>query len=224
MSSYTTTLYEVMKDLADYKPMLPNELIAKTRKKIFNFDYATPTAINEDSFKEWFETAFLSKYATWEIGFDTFELFHLQLFSKCQRVMQTYADRIDNLVKLQGLKDSDYLDVYKGTVNTKDNGTEKVTIDDTNKDKTVHSTLPINMIEASSIGTTTYADDGTRRESTKDQTTNKNSNGTTDTTYNIEKGKRIDSIKTFINLYDKDFKFIYEQLLNEFNYLFLGIL
>ena len=63
MSSYTTTLNEVMKDLNNRQPKPIPEMIETARPKIFDFDYQTPPSVDKELFKQWFETTFLSRFA-----------------------------------------------------------------------------------------------------------------------------------------------------------------
>ena len=221
MSSYTTTLNEVMKDLNNRQPKPIPEMIETARPKIFDFDYQTPPSVDKELFKQWFETTFLSRFALWEITFDTFEQFHLQLWSKCSRIMPMYSILFERMITLQQVGDSGFYSIKKGTEKIDDK--EKLNRNNNTTHKNIHSTLPVNMIDTGTIGGTQYADDGT-----KDETSNNiidNNTKYTTKTYNLKYGNYIDSLSKFMEIImNGELINISNKLFDEFNYLFLGVM
>lgn len=213
MSVYTTTIWEVFKNRNDYIPEPIPDMIEKYRKIIFDFDYPTTKIIDKNEFKKWFETAFLVRFLTWEIGFTTLEEFKLQLWHYCNVYLPFYTNMID---KYTSMTDKELLNQWSSTTVT-DGEDTRVTNRDTN-DLTVHSTLPSNMIDAGSIKDTRYADDATRYEGSR----NDNSKGTEDRTVteNRTNGSIIEQLVIYYDLFEN----LYTGLFDKFNKLFFGIL
>jgi len=221
MSSYTTTLNEVMKDLNNRQPKPIPEMIETARPKIFDFDYQTPPSIDKEIFKQWFETTFLSRFALWEIAFDTFEQFHLQLWSKCSRIMPMYSILFERIISLQQSGDSTFYNIKKGTERI--NNKEKLNRNNDTIHKNVHSTLPVNMINANKIGDVQYADDSNKNE-TNNKIIDDNSKDEI-RTYDLKYGNYIDSLSKFMDIImNGELLNISDKLFDEFNYLFLGVL
>lgn len=228
MSSYTTSLWEVMKSINNYKPMPIEDMIKKARPVIFDFDYETPNSIEDDVFKQWFETTFLTRFALWNIGYQTYEQFHLKLWSKCASILPTYVVKIDAMYRLKALKDRDYLtgkygtEISEGTSNSKDKSSSTTGTDS----RYQHSTLPVNMINANDMESTRYADDANKSKNTSnsESTSNSDSNNKNTITYDIFTGNKVQSIAEFIKFFDDELLNVYEDLFNEFNMLFLGVM
>ena len=209
MSTYTTTIWEVIKSLNNYEADDPAILIEKYRNKIFNFNYATPTTFDESEYKKWFETMFIMHFGSWEIGCDTLGLFLLRLQSKCLEVMPSYAKIFDNLNAIQA---KDFKHGQYGTVK-RDN--ESSGTNDGNTDS-MASTLPINMISSNAISDVKYADSSSKVESSNKNTNKFKENATYDLTYFVD-------IIGLVN-YNEQANKAYKQLLEEFNILFLGVM
>ena len=209
MSTYTTTIWEIIKSLNNYEPDEPNKLIEKYRNKIFNFDYSVPETINKDNFKKWFETTFIMHFGTWEIGCDTFGLFQMRLQAKCYEIMPIYNKMIDNL---NSISPNDFRHGQYGTVkrNNKSQGESEETND------SMGSTLPVNMINSNAISDVNYADSASKSES---QNTNKN-------TFEEEAKYDLTYFTDIIGLlnYNEKGRKIYTELFDEFNILFLGVM
>lgn len=221
MSSYTTTLNEVMKDLNNRQPKPIPEMIETARPKIFDFDYQTPPSINKDIFKQWFETTFLSRFALWEIAFDTFEQFHLQLWSKCSRIMPMYSMLFERIITLQQSGDSNFYNIKKGTERIENK--EELNRKNDTTHNTIHSTLPVNMINADKIGDVDYADDSSKNE-TNNKIVDENSKSEV-RVYDLKYGNYIDSLSKFMDIIvNGELLNISDKLFDEFNYLFLGVL
>lgn len=237
MSTYTTTLWEVMKDFNNRQPMDIPTMIEKSRGKIFDFEYETPTKIDKEIFKKWFETTFLTKFAVWEIGYETFELFHLQLCGACQRILPKYNILFNNFEELKTQADSAFYNIEKGTIKTDTSTTQKGTNTTTGTNttkgnsKNIDSTLPVNLINAGSLSGTKYADNGSYGEQTSTDTANtttqdnSTAKGNELKTYDLKRGNFIETYAKFVEtIADEKFLNIYNQLFDEFNYLFLGVL
>lgn len=210
MSSYTTTMWEYIKSLNGHKPAPIPELIEKNRGYFFDYNYDTPSKINSEEFKKWFETTFITKYLMYEIGFDTMEMFKLQLFSYVSAKMPYYAKAFDNLVSITPAKA--FTSGKWGTTNIHSDDT----YDNTSSTDNMGSTLPINMIGSNAIEDVQYAD-----SSSKNKNVSKN-HGTRqhDEQYDIIYTYHIEKLIS----YNKEWKKWYDDLFNEFNMLFLGVI
>ena len=207
------TLYEMMKFRNDFQPAPIPEMIEKYRKIVFDFDYPTPSAINSEEFKRWFETQFFARFMTWEIGFNTLEEFKMQLWHYCSTYLPTYNVLID---KLYNMTDKELLNQWNSVTVTDGEDTRYTAR--TNNDMNIHSTLPANMIAAGTIADTRYADDANRNEGKRVD----DSKGTEDRTVTETRnnGTIIDKLVTYYDVYE-DF---YVNLFKNFNKLFFGIL
>lgn len=218
MSSYTTTMWEYIKSLNNYKPAPIPELIEKHRKYFFDFDYETPKRVDKETFKKWFETTFITKFLMYEIGFDTMEMFKVQLYSYVQSRLPYYCVAMDNLLSITPSKA--FTSGKWGTTNihSEDEYNNK-TVNDNTSDN-MGSTLPINMLGSNNISNVRYADSSSKNES-KGSTTSKN-------TGTRQHDEEYDIIYTFhiekLMQYNKEYKKWYDNLFAEFDMLFLGVL
>ena len=152
MSSYTTTMWEYIKSLNNYQPAPIPELIEKYRGYFFDFDYDTPTKMNKADFKKWFETTFITKFIMYEIGFETMELFKLQLYSYVKSRLPYYCTAMDNLLSV----------TPKTAFASGKWGTTKTNSNDTYDNSGMSSTLPINMLGSNAITDVKYADNANK--------------------------------------------------------------
>ena len=209
MSSYTTTIWERIKDYNNREPDDIMKLIEKYRDKIFNFSYETPSKADTASFKKWFETAFITKFLTYEIGSETFELFQIRLASTCLRIMPIYARIIDNIISIYP---NDFKHGQYGTVDRNNEGNSKTT----GGTDTMGSTLPANMIASNTISDVRYADNSSKTESESKNTSDFKEHTDYDLTYFTD--------FTGLFKFNKESLDIYNRLFDEFEYLFLGVL
>lgn len=209
MSTYTTTIWEVLKDLNKHEPDNILDIIEKHRKEIFDFEYSVPTKLNKDEFKKWFETSFLTRYLVYEIGSETFELFHVRLLSTCLRVMPIFARQIDNIMTIIPK------DFYHGQYGTVVKHSDSKGTND-GQSKNMASTLPINMISSNAISDVDYADNSSKNENSSKNTNTYDDKSTYDLTYFVD--------ITGILHYNNEIKKVYEDLFNQFDYLFLGVM
>lgn len=232
ISVYTTTLWEIVKDKNGGITKSVDEMIEVARPYIFNFDYDTPKNVEKSVFKKWFETTFISKFMLWEIGFDTFEQFQLQLFSKCNRIMPMYCIILDRIYFAQNLSNDDFYNIKKGT--SQISYSDKIISSDKSNDITnekgsnIHSTLPINMIKSNAIEDVDYADDSSKqnKDTNRKLTTDTNSSKifNENKTYDIKSGSIIDTMSKFTETFNNEMLKSTNKLFDEFNYLFIGVL
>ena len=89
MSVYTTTILNLVRQFGTGATL--KEQINTARSKIFDFDYNLYNCSNISSdFKSYFEKQFLQKYLQYEIGFETVELFKLNLETKLNLILPKY--------------------------------------------------------------------------------------------------------------------------------------
>jgi hypothetical protein len=217
-SSYTTTIWERMKDNNNFIPAPIPELIEKFRPVLFDYDYQTPTRMDKEDFKKWFETAFISKYMTNEIGFDTFEEFHIKLFGYMQSKMSYYSTALDNLLAVT--PDKAFVSGKWGTTNihSEDEYTNKSKSN--NNTDSMGSTLPINMIGSNAISNVKYADSANKNESTGNTESNNKGTRQHDESYDVIYTYHIEKLIG----YNKEYKKWYDSLFDEFEILFLGVM
>ena len=90
MAKYTTELRSICEELAGcdesvgYKNV--NEVISKSREKVFNFDFP----IFDEAYRPVLETKIIKHYYTREIGAETFGLWQLWLDTKMNEIMPYY--------------------------------------------------------------------------------------------------------------------------------------
>lgn len=89
MSVYTTTILNLVRQFGTGANL--KEQINTARSKIFDFEYNLYNCSNISSdFKAYFEKQFLQKYLQYEIGFETVELFKLNLETKLNLILPKY--------------------------------------------------------------------------------------------------------------------------------------
>lgn len=249
---YTTSIYNIVYDTfqdKDFSNLLggyvePNKIIERAREIVFDFDYPIINYTFENQFlgtlnlKDSFEKAFVRKFLTDEIAYESFTLWKAKLIGKIEETIPmlnlkfnmfleitprdlrggySYVEKVDNT-------HSD-TDVLKGTNVGTNKGTQK------NEGNSVSSEFPVNDIDAyNNLGDVDYASNGVINKNTRTDNltntmnrdeTNKN-NGEYETNRTIDKADRnlienLTKIRRILDSYISDY-------LNEFQYLFLGIL
>lgn len=108
MSKYTTEVryiceyYATLSESVDYTGV--NEIINKSRNKIFSFDYP----IFDEKYREILETKILKRYYTREIGEETVGLWKLRLDTRLNEIMPYYNKLYDaELIKINPLYTTD---------------------------------------------------------------------------------------------------------------------
>lgn len=204
----STNIYRVTASLnSDFFTLNPFEKIERARKIIFTFDYPTPENVETEEFKQYFETMFISRF--WErfFGSETFEAWTIRFYSKMLEVMPVYSELLT--VFFDENKDKLFLNYSKSKTTTKNDSTNKST------DKNINSAFPSSMMKAgSNVGDVNYANNGALNNGESEQ----NFNGIVES--EIVSGVVLDGVIKF----NKEFKTIFSDLLNEFSTLFSAII
>lgn len=210
MSTYTTTIWEYLKSCNDFTPAPIPEVIEKHRDKIFEFDYPTPKTMDKEEFKKWFETTFITQNLTRCIGFGTMEEFKIKLWGKLLNQMPIFVREFDLLIPLT------MKEMYRGKFGTETiKGTDNDKV--TSKTKDVNSNFPVNLINADGdIGSVNYADRG----SINDNSRTSNRGYDESRIYDYTTGNAL----AYIIPYSKEVRKLFENIFNEFNDLFLGVM
>lgn len=99
MSVYTTTILTLVRQLGTGENL--KEQIESAASKIFDFDYNIYNCNHiSNNFKSYFEKQFLQKYLQYEIGFETVELFKINLESKLNLLLPKYNLLFETFDKL----------------------------------------------------------------------------------------------------------------------------
>lgn len=99
MSVYTTTILTLVRQLGTGENL--KEQIESAARKIFDFDYNIYNCNHiSNNFKAYFEKQFLQKYLQYEIGFETVELFKINLESKLNLILPKYNLLFETFDKL----------------------------------------------------------------------------------------------------------------------------
>lgn len=166
MSKYTTEVryiceyYASLSHSADYTDV--NEIISKSRDKIFSFDYP----IFDEKYREILETKILKRYYTREIGEETVGLWKLRLDTRLNEIMPYYNKMYEaELIKINPLYTTD----LKRTKNIEGNTDKNNRVDSEGKitnDKTENT---VGADKKTGTEGTTGSNDGTSyTENTKD--------------------------------------------------------
>lgn len=150
MAKYTTEVRSICESLAGYVEGKGsndvNEVISKSRAKIFNFDYP----IFDNSYKSVIETKILKHYYGREIGAETFGRWQLWLDARMNEIMPYYNKLYQSeLLTFNPLYDVDYTRTGEkegtntGTITTDNDGT--LTRTDNTTQTTNRSSAPKNQ-------------------------------------------------------------------------------
>jgi hypothetical protein len=175
------------------------ERMEAARKHIFSFDYPTPENIDANTFKDYFETLFISHFIDDYFKYETFERWQIALYSKMLEVLPTYNAKLSNFF----YQDKEKLFFNRSTTTTTGNRTNE------RKNKNISSNFPANLNRAGmNIDNVEYAQNGTLEN---DINTDENKTETETKTGN--------SFEMSIK-FDEHYKAIFSDLLDEFNGLF----
>lgn len=168
MSKYTTELRFICENACGYTESQgydkTEEIIAQSRSKIFDFNYP----IFDESYREVLETKIIKHFYLREIGTETVGVFKFLLNRKMNEIMPLYNQYYESaLIEFNPLHDMDYKiqhegseegehadnedNIYNRTNTLKDTGTNTLVIDGT-KEETTHEDT---TTEASKSRTTT---------------------------------------------------------------------
>ena len=166
MSKYTTEVryiceyYASLSESADYTGI--NEIISKSRNKIFSFDYP----IFDENYREILETKILKRYYTREIGEETVGLWKLRLDTRMNEIMPYYNKLYDaELIKINPLYTTD----LKRTKNIEGNTDKNNRVDSEGKTTNDKTENTVGSDKKTGTEGTTGSNDGTSyTENTKD--------------------------------------------------------
>ena len=145
MSKYTTEVRYICEHFSDLNESVGyykvNEVIEKSRAKIFNFDYP----IFDEKYRSVIETKILKHYYTREIGFESVGLWLLKLETKLNEVMP-YFNKLYNseLLEFNPFYDVDVKTTSKRTTNTNSitKAEDKTNVDNDSVDRVLYSDTP----------------------------------------------------------------------------------
>ena len=215
MSKYTTEVRYICEHFSDLNESVGyykvNEVIEKSRQKIFNFDYP----IFDEKYRSVIETKILKHYYTREIGFESVGLWLLKLETKLNEIMPFYNQFYkSNLLEFNPFYDVDVKTTSKREINgnTTTKSKDSTNVDNDSTDRNLYSDTPQGSLK--NVENETYLTNATKNIS--ENKTNSVSNSNTENNINnlddyIENvvGKRggesyskmlLDFRKTFINV------------------------
>lgn len=183
MSKYTTTIYEILKNIVPNSVELtPDELVEQGIPLFFDFSF--PWYEHAGNSKIEFERMYLTSYLNNEIGQETLGA-HKQYFKRvmCDSMeeMQQKFLLLENMPDVAGARKVKHDEVINDTENSRTESEQDIVSTDTTNQKqnnqSIHSDNP-----QVTFAQNDYASDMDRGEVTADGTTNSNSNssGSTD--------------------------------------------
>lgn len=178
MSKYTTEVRYICEHFSGLNESVGyykvNEVIEKSRQKIFNFDYP----IFDEKYKSVIETKILKHYYTREIGFESVGLWLLKLETKLNEVMP-YFNKLYNseLLEFNPFYDVDVKTTSKRTTNTNSitKAEDKTNVDNDSVDRVLYSDTPQGSLK--NVENETYLTNATKTlsEATTNSVSNSNS-------------------------------------------------
>lgn len=211
MAKFTTSLEVMVNNLCDDRTKTIDERIESARTKIFDFQYLTPKTINEEDFKIYFETAFINEYLFDEIAQETVGRFKQRLHSKLLTIMPRYQIIFDIL------SNANWDEIYNNY-----GYTEKINGNTTNKSQTgskgASSNLPENMLATGEIGN--FNNVGYASNSSISRSNGESENTENRTVSRV--GRTMNQFDTLRQI-DGNFNRYFEELIKEFNILFMGL-
>lgn len=178
MSKYTTEVRYICEHFSDLNESVGyykvNEVIEKSRAKIFNFEYP----IFDENYRKIIETKILKHYYTREIGFESVGLWLLKLETKLNEVMP-YFNKLYNseLLEFNPFYDVDVKTTSKRTTNTNSitKAEDKTNVDNDSIDRVLYSDTPQGSLK--NVENETYLTNATKTlsEATTNSVSNSNS-------------------------------------------------
>lgn len=243
---YTTSIRNIVFDYFKWNDetkydgyALPEDVIEKGRELVFNFKYPIIDKNYSSEFfgdintKELFETAFINKYITDEIGFESFAEFQMKLRGKLFEVIPLYNTKINLFMNMKlnqmwgGYTLTEQTDnTHKDSGNS--SGTDNSNVTNNGTSKNIGSTFPVNYVDDyDNLDGINYGTDGNSATSNnksdrKNNTTGKfDNNGEFHTTHTVDR-KDLPDISKLTQL-SNIFSNILTGTLKEFDGLFMGI-
>lgn len=249
-SEYTTNIRNIVYDWFNWNDdtkyfgyALPNEVIEKGRELIFSFDYPIVDKTYESELfgkintKDLFETAFISKFITDEIGFESVAMFMMKLRGRLFEIIPNYNAEMALLMTMPINKFYGGYRLVEETHNTHNdtNITDNTNTNNSNtktnsNGKNITGEFPVNEVNAyDNIESINYASMGnsTKNNSTTDVSStgklngNFKNNGGFDTLHTVDKDEKvnINRLKELNGLINK----VVEDTLKHCSSLFLGV-
>lgn len=234
---YTTTIRNIVYSsfaeedvtniLAGYKT--PLDTIQRGIDIVFNVPYPIidktydNDIIGKISTKDLFENAFITKFFTDEIAFESFAEFQMKLYGKLLEVIPIYN------MECKLFFENDFKDLWGGYIleenlTNEHNDTNKSNGDNKNTRQNIGNRFPVNNINNvwTDLEKENYATDGGAEKSNGEFSNNHQNDGGYINIHHIDKTNKpdIDKITKFYSALKK----YMNNILDEFSYLFIGIL
>lgn len=251
---YTTCIYNIAYDsfadvdtenmLAGYVP--PDELVKRARDIVFNFDYGIIKETIENKYigslnlKDSFEEAFIAKYLTDEISYESFTLWQTKLRGKLLEVVPVLNLQYNMFKELEladlrgGYKYTETIDnTHSDTDTVKDTTSNTRKNNGTSTSGAITSDFPVNEVDDlynDNLKDVDWASGGSAVRNKNDSTTTDNGTLNGDRKNNGEYQTNRNATREDRNLIDnilkikKAFNTLITETLYQFDYLFLGIM
>ena len=222
------TIYSILDSVVNYgkqeKQKVKN-LAKYGRASIFDFEYP----LSENISKEDFECMILNRYLMRRIGFDTVNLFKIQLDVKLNEIMPMYNKMFDSLENWNIFNDGEKTerDGYDNRITTNESNTNSTatnnTIDNNTSDRR-NSDTPQNKLEdvrdGSYVTNYNYDTNNANSNSNSTGTSQNNSNTHDDNTYHEVIKKDVSNKIEILKQMQQDIKSIYTLIFNDLDCLF----
>lgn len=225
MINYTVQVCDILRSYAfPLTNVRFDKLIEQGKERFFDFDF--PWYADDGTGLDEFKTLFLETYYTHQIGFETYELFQLNLSKTLRGVMDVYKEKY-KIVSA----DINYMSTHNMTdnVNTQDIGLLTSTVSDNTESKVKTDSQGINSDNPDiTIQTQDYASSMTRDESvtTNESTVNGktvNDNESRSNTTHITKGYAGVTPAKIVEEFKRNIININKELVDECQQLFIGL-
>lgn len=225
MTRYTVRVCDILRSFSFPQTNVRfDKIIEQGKDKFFDFDFPwyNENGIGLDEFK----TLFLETYYTHQIGFETYELFQLNLSKVLKSVMHVYKEKYKIVSK-----NVDYLSTHNLTENSAEQytGTQTSTNTDTSVSKTKTDTQDINSDNPDiTIQTQDYASTMSRGEVVSDNNVTSNGKTVNDNESNNNvmrntKGYAGVTPSKIISEFKENIININKELVDECSHLFIGL-
>lgn len=225
MTKYTVTVCDILRSFSyPLTNVRFDKIIEQGKERFFDFDF--PWYADDGAGLDEFKTMFLETYYMCQIGFETYELFQLNLSKTLRSVMDVYKEKYKIVSK-----DIDYLSTHNLLSNTNEQGvgllTSTVSDDTISKAKT--DTQDINSDNPNiTIQTQDYASNMSRGESISENSVKNsgktvNDNETRSNSTNVTKGYAGVTPAKIVEEFKRNIININKELVDECQQLFIGL-
>lgn len=225
MTKYTVRVCDILRSFSFPQTNVRfDKIIEQGKEKFFDFDF--PWYAEDGTGLNDFKILFLETYYTQQIGFETYELFQLNLSKVLKSVMHVYKEKYKIVSK-----NVDYLSTHNLTESSAEQytGTQTSTNTDTSVSKTKTDTQDINSDNPDiTIQTQDYASSMSRGESVSDNNTTSNGKTVNDNESNNNvmrdtKGYAGVTPSKIISEFKENIININKELVDECSHLFMGL-